>query len=519
MFLDDVIPPVTTIEIGEPHIVIVGNTHLTSDTHITLTAEDGPDGSGIASTSYRIFNAESDSGWIDYDGSFDLTCLSLSDGTYTLEFYSTDNAGNDELTNSMIIILDNSLPVTTIEIGEPHLVIDGNTHLTSDTLIVLAAGDDIGGSGIASTSYRIFSAVPDNGWIVYGEPFSLSDLSLSDGAYTLEFYSTDNLGNDELANSMAIVLDNSPPVTTIEIGELHAVIDGNTHLTSDTLITLTVGDDPGGSGIASSSYRIFNAESDSGWIDYDESFDLTDLSLSDGTYTLEYYSTDNLGNYEMTNSMTIILDNSPPSIKVLSPEEWSALQDSVTFIIQATDPSGINGVDISIRDPDGDPAFEMMPAFHAGGDEWHLTFDTTLLPDGYYLVIVEAADNFGFAGSTIVSYSIRNWVTLELLPATEANKAGRTMPVKFSLRVVETVDPTMPFVWNEELTIIIRDKNNPNKILHVSTFGDASKDYRIDGVSEHYITNFKTAKKLTSYVVEIWRKDMFIDSFEFSTDK
>ncbi|MFX1514521.1 MAG: hypothetical protein ACFFCQ_18280, partial [Promethearchaeota archaeon] len=146
-------------------------------------------------------------------------------------------------------------------------------------------------------------------------------------------------------------------------------------------------------------------------------------------------------------------------------------------------------------------------------------FDTTVLPDGYYLMIVEASDIVGNTDSEIVNFSIRNWAVLELLPATVENKAGRTFPVKFSLRIVEAVDPATPFVWNEELTIMIYDKTNPEKILQTATFGDLSTDYRIAAENEHYITNFKTAKVPSTYVVEIWRKDMLIGVFEFTTVK
>jgi uncharacterized delta-60 repeat protein len=224
----------------------------------------------------------------------------------------------------------------------------------------------------------------------------------------------------------------------------------------------------------------------------------------------------------------VMYDITPPEITVLSPtgDPPPALQDGVTFRIQSLDVSGTEWVELSIREPGGqngiiiDPAFEMIPATYVGNDEWQLAFDTTLLPDGYYILFVEASDVFGNADSVIASFSIRNWATLELLPATEDNKAGRVMPIKFSLRVVETVDPTMPFVWNEELTIIIYDKDNPLEILQTSTFGGTSTDYRLDSEGEHYITNFKTPKKrLATYVVEIWRKGMLIGFFEFHTVK
>lgn len=95
------------------------------------------------------------------------------------------------------------------------------------------------------------------------------------------------------------------------------------------------------------------------------------------------------------------------------------------------------------------------------------------------------------------------------------------MPVKFSLRIAESVDPAQPFVHNEELEIRIYDAADPGSILQTSLYGDTSVDYRIDSVGELYITNFKTAKQPAQYVVEIWRtsKNFLVGSFTFETVK
>ncbi|MCW4052764.1 MAG: hypothetical protein NWE78_06125, partial [Candidatus Bathyarchaeota archaeon] len=53
---------------------------------------------------------------------------------------------------------------------------------------------------------------------------------------------------------------------------------------------------------------------------------------------------------------------------------------------------------------------------------------------------VEAEDNLENLGSLTLQYSIRNWAVIELLPSSEKNKAGRTMPVKFALRVAAEVE-------------------------------------------------------------------------------
>jgi len=205
------------------------------------------------------------------------------------------------------------------------------------------------------------------------------------------------------------------------------------------------------------------------------------------------------------------------------PAGW-ALQDGVTFIALSTDASGTHSLNFSIREANGDQGipvgFEDMPAtYNTTTGKWELFFNTLQLPDGFYIALVSAQDNLEHTASILVPYSIRNWAVLELLPATPNNKAGRTMPVKFALKVSAAVDPNQPFVYNEELTIKIYATDNPNSILQTSMFGDTARDYRINALSERYITNFQTLKTPKTYMVEIWRKNMLIGTFGFLTVK
>jgi photosystem II stability/assembly factor-like uncharacterized protein len=220
-------------------------------------------------------------------------------------------------------------------------------------------------------------------------------------------------------------------------------------------------------------------------------------------------------------------DTTPPQVTITVPQTDEALQDGVTLTAEVEDESEITEAHFYIREPGGNDGipigYENLSAtLDTSTDEWKYDFDTTQLQDGYYVILAKAIDDFGNEGwSEVIPFSIRNWAVLELLPATKKNKAGRTMPVKFSLRIAESVDPTQPFVYNEELEIRIYDTVEPENILQISIFGDSSKDYRINSLSEHYITNFKTKKTPAEYIVEIWRlsKDFMIGSFTFKTVK
>jgi len=157
---------------------------------------------------------------------------------------------------------------------------------------------------------------------------------------------------------------------------------------------------------------------------------------------------------------------------------------------------------------------------------WGYSFNTTLLLDGYYVMLARAIDEYDNEGwSDMTPFSIRNWAVVEQLPATPNSKAGRTMPVKFSLRIAKSVDPAMPFVYNEDLQIRIYRCDNTScsskTLMQTSVYGTKSTDYRIDVTAQLYQTNFQTQKTPAQYLVEIWRSsnNFLVGSFTFKTVK
>jgi hypothetical protein len=225
----------------------------------------------------------------------------------------------------------------------------------------------------------------------------------------------------------------------------------------------------------------------------------------------------------------VIVGLSLMQITITQPTSGQALQDGVTFQAIAKAASGIDGVTFYVCESNAGDSFpnsecEVLDAFDRGSNTWEYDFNTRLLPDGYYVIIAKAADNEGYeAWSPIVPFSIRNWGVVALLPSTPNSKAGRTMPVKFSLRVAESVDPARPFVANYELEVLIyrcSDSTCSSKtLMQTSVYGPDTTDYRISGTL--YITNFKTAKQPAHYLVKIWRpsNNFMVGSFTFKTVK
>jgi len=225
-------------------------------------------------------------------------------GIYYAMLRVTDNEGLQDTDFAIITVLesaDNIPPTTNLTIGKPHYVDSiGNIYVSVAAPFTLTAEDNPGGTGVASSFYRIYNSPYDTGWVEYSIPFYLS--GLPDGEYSINYYSIDNVGNVEPTKTTTVILDNTPPVTTLIISE-PKYVSCITYVTPDTLFILEAED--AGAGINITNYRINNSTYDSGWIAYTGPFYLT--SLADGTYTIEYYSIDNVQNAEATQAINVTL--------------------------------------------------------------------------------------------------------------------------------------------------------------------------------------------------------------------
>jgi len=281
---------------------------------------------------------------------------------------------------------DTTPPTTSFTIGSPKYVDAlGNVYITSSTPLTLDAVDD-GGIGVANTRYRIYNTGYDSGWIVSAPPIIFQITGLDDCAYNIDYYSTDKSGNVESTNTNTVILDNTPPATTLTIGSPQYTDGGDTYVTSSTPFTLAASDGTG-SGVASTEYRI-NLGS---WTPYTGAFTLLG---PDGIYVIDYRSTDNLGTVEPTNSETVTLDNTSPSVEVVAPPD-GYVYGQITIQIDAADAgSGVDYVEYSL-----DESTWIPTTFNSVTGYYEADWDTSLISEGDYTVHARAFDHLGNEGS------------------------------------------------------------------------------------------------------------------------
>jgi hypothetical protein len=215
----------------------------------------------------------------------------LATSTTTYNYFAIDPAGNTEAVKHITytIIPDATPPVTTVTAGEPHYTSDeGSLYVTGSSMFSLSATDDV--SGVRSTAIRV-----DNGvWNAYAAPFFL----VSEGSHTIGYRSTDNAMNTGSEKILGVAVDNSPPASTITVG--------GPPVTPSTAITIAATDSA--SGVRLTEYSIDNGA----WATYNGGFTLA--SYSQGSYTISYRATDNVGNVETTRTQAVQLWTERPTI-------------------------------------------------------------------------------------------------------------------------------------------------------------------------------------------------------------
>jgi len=287
---------------------------------VTLTASASDDGSGVASVEFQRAPAGSGS-WTTlnndssdpYTAPFDTTAV--GDGLYDLRAVVTDNAGNQESSTVGNKRVDNTAPSTSAS-GVPGGPTPGPVTIT------LAASD--GGVGVAETKYRIDGGALQtySGGITLGGP---------DGAYTIQYFSIDALGNVESTHSVEVVIDNTAPGAGP--GDPGRYLRGVVSLTAEP---------EDASGIASVEFQ-FSPAGAAAWATIDTvlgagPYELmwNTVAVTDGPYDLQVLVTDGAGNVTTAAlpDLPKIVDNTSPTGAVTSPAA-GALR-SGTFTITAT---------------------------------------------------------------------------------------------------------------------------------------------------------------------------------------
>lgn len=222
---------------------------------------------------------------------------------------------------------------------------------------------------------------------------SLDPGTLTGGVHAIHVRADDKIGR-ESQKDWTFVFDFAVPVTNIQLPQTNVVIDGTTYADTTEGIVLS-GSDPvengDSSGISYTNYSVDGGP----WLSYSSSLIITE----EGPHTIAYFSSDNAGNIENTNSMDIVVDNLPPQIMISSPaagEQYpynSAVE--VRYSVSDITPYSTTSYLTLVGCPD---VSRQGTTVSVTGD---FSIAASSLPGyGYYTLTIEAEDSLGHHSST-----------------------------------------------------------------------------------------------------------------------
>ncbi len=179
------------------------------------------------------------------------------------------------------------------------LVYDSNKGILIDSVFYLSGQGIIELSSIDPEAglQGIYYTLNDGAVIRYTNPITLK----SEGEYKLSVYAIDNVGNKEKPIRKTLVVDNTPPLSHLElVGEKYDNIVSNRSSLSIRAIDAL--------GVKQTYYII-----DSGKV-MSYSQPIKAATIDEGEHTIRWYSVDDVDNIEETKSFKFYVDKTPPMV-------------------------------------------------------------------------------------------------------------------------------------------------------------------------------------------------------------
>lgn len=236
------------------------------------------------------------------------------------EYYADDNIGCRTSIEDVIISIDNTPPETFQSTNHEIVIVNGVNYADSRYILSWKGFDKK--SGIKKTYVKV------NGKDVDINQFKITE----DGQYNIEYYSIDNLGITENINTFKIISpipDRTPPVTELTYTYEPLIIDMELYFKNDVELGFKAEDLIGGSDSYASGVNSIQYILDYGT---KNEFNGDPITLEEGTHTISFFSTDNVGNIEVTKKHNIVIDITAPETQVDIPTSDRLTVNDVIFI-------------------------------------------------------------------------------------------------------------------------------------------------------------------------------------------
>jgi Domain of unknown function (DUF4082)/Bacterial Ig domain len=239
-------------------------------------------------------------------------------------------------------------PPTTSVVLPPN-----NAWIHAPRTLVASASDDVGvtsvefhasGPGLVPNELVGTGTLTVFGWVSSWTKTGLPDLA----AYSLWSQAFDAAGNSSTSTPITVMVDNTAPTTSMLVPSNNSAAKGVVALdaaASDNQKVVRVEFRATGPGLANDALIGTGTVSLYGWIGS------WNTSGRNGTYTVSSVAFDTAGNSTRSATITVKVDNAPPSTSMLMPSNHASVHGNATLDAKATDNVGVTKVEFHATGP------------------------------------------------------------------------------------------------------------------------------------------------------------------------
>ncbi|MDA8763221.1 BspA family leucine-rich repeat surface protein, partial [Flavobacteriaceae bacterium] len=346
---------------------------------------------------------------------------SLSDGNYTATVAGTASETSIAYsgTDSITFTLDTSAPTVTLtDTDSDNLVSTSEVvTITAGFSEAMTATPTISITGIVTNVIM----APVSGTNSYTFTWDTSSGTLSDGTYTATVSGTDSIGNAYVAGTQSITfrVDSSTPTVTITTNDPDNTIKPGDPITITATFNEAMASGPSITIGSAVNNQVLTATNSTTF-----TYSWNTSGVSDGSYTVTVTGTDLAGNtYAGTDSITIILDSTAPTVTLSDTDDDNLLSASDTVTITAAFSEAMTAtptVSISGASVSG-AIMTQISGTNSYTFNWDLSGSS--LNDGIYTATVSGADLAGnaFAGTDSITLTIDTSAPTVTLTDTDAD--------------------------------------------------------------------------------------------------
>jgi hypothetical protein len=440
----DSVAPVATVQSVSPTPNAAGWNN-TSPVTLTITADDGAAGSGVASITYTL-----DDGAQQTVNGGSATVTVSGDGTHTLSYFATDNAGNAGSAQTRTVRIDTAAPAA------PGLTVPAYVN-SANVAAVPVTGTSEAGAKITltvrdtgtSTPHSVSVTATASGTGTWSASLDLS--SFKQGTVNYNATATDAAGNTSTLTAATNTKDTAAPAAAqalsvpayVNIANASAVpVSGTAEATGTVTVTAS---DAGG---AHTVTGTATASGTGAW-----SLNLNLNALNQGTVTYTVTVRDAAGNTgaAVTPSPTSMKDTNAPSLDI-DPLSYIYSGNVDTYSIGGSTDSGTT-VSLNVKDTAGSaPVTAQAPP---SGSSWkasglNLSGLQDSNPTSIPSVTVTAITTDAAGNSTTTIAAVIKDIKLPTVTGVKLTNGGSTQANKSSADSGDTV--TLSFSESMNLT-------------------------------------------------------------------